>query len=85
MMAKQTPGPWTVRGPNPKTTNPNMGYWSVEGITNVANDCTYADACLIVIVHELLCCLEDVVSISDRKHKAWDKAHAVITKARAHK
>ena len=31
---------------------------------------------------ELLAALEEVVAISDRKHDAWDRAHAAINKAR---
>lgn len=31
---------------------------------------------------ELLAALEEVVTISDRKHDAWDRAHAVIDKAK---
>lgn len=32
---------------------------------------------------ELLDCLKEVVAISDRKHVAWDRAHALIAKAEA--
>jgi hypothetical protein len=41
-----------------------------------------ATARLIAAAPELLEALEEVVAISDRKHNAWDKAHAAIAKAR---
>jgi hypothetical protein len=43
-----------------------------------------ADARLISAAPELLAALQDVVKISDRKHDAWDKAHAAIVKALGH-
>lgn len=33
------------------------------------------------VAPELLAALKEVVSLSDRKHNAWDKAHAVIAQA----
>ena len=42
-----TEGEWRVEGPNPRPGNVRLGYWHVEGRTNVANDITYADATLI--------------------------------------
>ncbi len=40
------------------------------------------DARLIVAAPDLLEALEEVVRLSDRKHNAWDKAHAAMAKAR---
>lgn len=40
-----------------------------------------ADARLIVAAPGLLAALQEVVAISDRKHDAWDRAHAAIAKA----
>lgn len=40
-----------------------------------------ADARLIAAAPDLLEALQKVVAISDRKHEAWDKAHAAIAKA----
>lgn len=37
---------------------------------------------LIAAAPELLAALEEVVRISDRKHDAWDAAHAAIAKAK---
>lgn len=34
---------------------------------------------------ELLAALKEVVRISDRKHDAWDRAHAVITKVEGYR
>jgi len=40
-----------------------------------------ANARLIAAAPDLLEALKSVVMISDRKHDAWDRAHAVIAKA----
>lgn len=40
-----------------------------------------ANTRLIAAAPELLKALQEVVAISDRKHEAWDKAHAAIAKA----
>jgi|HubBroStandDraft_4_1064222.scaffolds.fasta_scaffold01416_11 hypothetical protein len=41
-----------------------------------------AEICHKVNIHsELLAALKEVVRISDRKHDAWDSAHAAIAKA----
>lgn len=40
-----------------------------------------ADARLISAAPDLLAALQEVVAISERKHDAWDKAHAAIAKA----
>ena len=40
-----------------------------------------ADAALAAAAPDLLEALQQVVAISDRKHEAWDKAHAAIAKA----
>ncbi len=40
-----------------------------------------ATARLITAAPDLLEALRDVVAISDRKHDAWDRAHAAIAKA----
>lgn len=45
--APWTAGLWRVVGPDPKGKNPNLGLWAVDGTSNVANDCTLADATLI--------------------------------------
>lgn len=39
------------------------------------------NAQLIAAAPELLQALQEVVAISDRKHEAWDRAHAAIAKA----
>lgn len=41
----------------------------------------YEHAHLIAAAPDLLEALQQVVAISDRKHEAWDKAHAAIAKA----
>lgn len=40
-----------------------------------------ANARLIAAAPDLLEALKELVAISDRKHDAWDKAHAAIAKA----
>ena len=35
------------------------------------------------LLAELLAALKEVVALSDRKHDAWDRAHAAIAKAEA--
>ena len=40
-----------------------------------------ANAMLIAAAPDLLEALQEVVAISNRKHDAWDKAHAAIAKA----
>ncbi len=55
-----TPGPWFIEGPDPAKTNPNMGLWCVESGSNVANDCTYADALLIAAAPDLLAALREI-------------------------
>jgi hypothetical protein len=47
----------------------------------VAERCGYNDGHLIAAAPDLLEALEEVVAISDRRHNAWDKAHAAIAKA----
>ena len=54
-MDKHTPGFWRVDGPS--AGNPNMGLWSVEGASNVANQCTLADARLIAAAPAMLSAL----------------------------
>jgi hypothetical protein len=41
----------------------------------------HANAKLIAAAPDLLTALKAVVAISDRKHDAWDAAHAAIAKA----
>jgi len=61
MSSRVTPGPWVVEGPDPRAVkNPNMGLWSVEGAANVANHCTYADACLIASAPKMRAALEGI-------------------------
>jgi hypothetical protein len=49
-------------------------------IAKVEAEC-HANARLIKAAPNLLAALKEVVAISDRKHDAWDKAHAAIAEA----
>lgn len=43
-----TPGERRVEGPDPKTSNPNMGLWEVwAGSAHIASHLTWADATLL--------------------------------------
>lgn len=78
-MSKHTEGPWEVRAD-----------WIVgfNGTLHVATiprafdgDYSEANAHLIAAAPDLLAALKEVVTISDRKHDAWDRAKAAIAKA----
>lgn len=59
--SKHTPGPWHVVGPDPTKRNPHVGLWLVESDQiNVANHCTYADACLLAAAPDLLAALRRI-------------------------
>lgn len=88
-----TPGPWHA---HEEATIVRWGYVStseernrkffiascfdVPDLSPDANT-SEANARLIAAAPELLEALREVVAISDRKHNAWDKAHAAIAKA----
>lgn len=82
-----TPGPWDYSLEKKDATWPGMyslrtsilayGRDGEEGIYIDNPD----DAHLMFAAPELLEALKEVVAISDRKHDAWDKAHAAIAKA----
>ena len=91
---KGTPGPWVVT--NTADIFTSLGAKNSEGIEASRNDGWHvadcdmgglcldevaANACLIAAAPDLLEALQQVVAISDRKHEAWDKAHAAIAKA----
>jgi hypothetical protein len=91
---KGTPGPWVVM--NTADIFTSLGAKNSEGIEASRNDGWHvadcdmgglcldevaANACLIAAAPDLLEALQQVVAISDRKHEAWDKAHAAIAKA----
>jgi hypothetical protein len=96
-MAEHTPGPWLIEknysngceiGPWIMTGRRPSGERNI--IANIAGAPyleadkganTYANARLVTAAPDLLEALQEVVAISDRKHNAWDKAHAAIAKA----
>ncbi len=94
-MAEHTPGPWHWNGiATIWNTRGNVGEVEREVIiAQVVTDYVNrthvepipvieANARLIAAAPELLAALEEVVRISDRKHNAWDAAHAAIAKAK---
>lgn len=54
--------------------------WGIDHDKTIC-EVSRANARLIAAAPELLEALQQVVAISDRKHEAWDKAHAAIAKA----
>lgn len=82
MDSKRTPGEWFVH-------HDSRGY-AVETervrIVNLghSDECAKADAHLMAAAPDLLEALQEVVTISDRTHDAWDKARAAIAKALGH-
>jgi hypothetical protein len=86
-MSKHTPGPWSqhlvkvqrdITGPHGQSIAYTRGAdWS--GDKSESEE--LANARLIAAAPELLEALREVVAISDRKHDAWDKAHAAMAKA----
>lgn len=71
-----TPGPWA-----------HTDYGSIKDANNatvaeVLPGGRTADARLIAAAPDLLAALEEVVSLSDRDHAAWDRARAAIAKAK---
>jgi hypothetical protein len=92
-MPEHTPGPWTIDLDYDRDghhgINSEARMWKAVaecsantlGAAKVSQDEAEANAHLIAAAPELLEALEEVVAISDRKHNAWDKAHAAIAKA----
>jgi hypothetical protein len=92
-----TPGPWYVEAvmgddPHEICIDSREGRGTPEVIASVVWDDedphpvlglaeANANARLIAAAPDLLQALKAVVAISDRKHDAWDAAHAVIAKA----
>lgn len=83
---RHTPGPWRISdferlaGEDSRCIMGADGFavaW-IDGSTIKEHE---ADARLIAAAPDLLDALKEVVRISDRKHNAWDKAHAAIAKA----
>jgi hypothetical protein len=70
-----TKGPWKVVALD--WSEEGNARFEIEGITRTGK----ADVNLIAAAPELYEALKEVVAISDRKHDAWDKAHAAIKKA----
>lgn len=64
------------------TPTRGMVAWVHSGLGACGTDeQAVATARLIAAVPDLLAALKAVVAISDRKHDAWDAAHAAIAKA----
>ncbi len=97
MTAEHTPGPWRVIGCEATRTNVRFGLWDVDGKSNVASSCTYADACLIAAAPELLVSVVELLGPLERASAAmvatgkaadesaeavFDRARAAIAKAR---
>lgn len=81
---KFTPGPWRVEGPaDAEMRNPHMGYWSVEGLTNVACHVTRDDARLIAAAPEMYEALNALMAASSEEEEffAYQSARAAISKA----
>ena len=93
--ASHTPGPWIVNwrlaggGQHPEF--PILHYAGIEGgeyaddpqiqPLRIAGYIRKPDAHLIAAAPDLLEALKAVIALSDRKHDAWDAAHAAIAKA----
>jgi len=87
-----TPAPWQVRAWSCHAPT-TVGIESTDrpGWFDVVAECSGvgarftreqdANARLIAAAPELLQALKEMVAISDRKHDAWDAAHAAIAKA----
>lgn len=92
MTEKWTPGPWKVFVFDPTNAkNPNIGLWTVEGLTNVANHCTMYDAHLIAAAPELYEALFEIANETIQDDcgepdcpdcQPWRKAAAALAKAR---
>lgn len=86
---KGTPGPWVYRKGTREIgvidCSDTQSYGMIDVICYIDQfghrDCFDDNARLIAAAPELLEALQEVVAISDRKHEAWDKAHAAIAKA----
>lgn len=90
---KGTPGPWSVsdcpmkgartdRVDDGRIKLIDFNDGTYEGtLAIVQTEESEANAHLIAAAPDLLEALQEVVAISDRKHEAWDKAHAAIAKA----
>lgn len=81
-----TQGPWWVDNRRPtgalqvQAQHRGVGSsYCVASVNYYEDDA--ANACLIAAAPELLDALKKVVALSDRKHDAWDAAHAAIAKA----
>ncbi len=79
-----TPGKWRVvnRVDVQAEAQGCLAYISTAGARGRTLEEAEANANLIAAAPDLLAALEEVVAISDRKHNAWDKAHAAIAKAK---
>jgi len=89
------PGPWVVEwSTRSGYSDSGVKGWHVDNgdagepvICEIPDDeradgsSRAANARLIAAAPDLLAALKEVVAISDRKHDAWDKAHAAIAKA----
>jgi hypothetical protein len=88
-MIKRTPGPWKSMPDNYSGEMHRMvvnlqGAPLFDSVNRspAADDSTeHGDLMLAAAAPELLEALLEVVRISDRKHDAWDAAHAAIAKA----
>lgn len=87
---KHTPGPWVARNVGGRDIVQSDAWRDGTESSRHASDGhevrVYsrqgaADAALIAAAPELLEALREVLQISDRKHEAWDRAHAAIAKA----
>lgn len=83
MSEKHTPGPWVTlkRFGSQEITSINGELICVLASTSYS-DHVPGNTHLIAAAPELLAALEAITAITDRNHVAWDKARAVIAKAK---
>ncbi len=86
-MSKHTAGPWVVEDDASRYADSKGCYYIRDAVGHVGRtqargeEKNLANARLMAAAPDLLEALKEVLAISDRKHDAWDKAHAAIAKA----
>ena len=79
---KHTLGSWIIEGRSIQGKCFAGTYCNIcDKVRGGSPEESQANARLIAAAPELLEALREVVALSDRKHDAWDKAKAAITKA----